>query len=632
MQCRDDGTSLPGKKAPNARSLRKRHKPSPTTTSAARLLPLGRSHAADGEEEQGSLEGWSCVQTDDLHENSKDAAELSQDGERKKPRSSSTLSISTGSLQNLGTESSSPDQAHHVGVSRRHLHAYRNASRYPPVTKDSLSELDIVMIINNPKLRHDVNFDRALHFRPNDDGEQGLLKKGLAEQYWLALVPELTVLVLSDLGDGVSPAHNAKLDFKSLQKLVKEGPKRVPIMLRVIKDILKTLVPERDHGILDETLDVPLIMQQIQRHTCDLAKLSQWLATLLKTHCAPMRDSWVDDMVGEIGKGLQIGDMNILVDGLRLLFGILEAMKLDVANHQTRSLRPLLIEDTINFEQRYFLSNIANLQIGIRHATDWYRNTGLTLRSQLTRRKGADKEPHLARFLDALIATTFSATTIRRLPDPFRFDAERIQLLHADIRGTIMLDICSRLYSCLLQSSGYNRPTTGQTINSLHDSIISIVTTGESSAKWTGDAGNIASEIVRFASKTCNISIPSQCDYVEQLERHLKDGFRQDSELYVASQLRLEERLSLLVDEYVQTCSSLSELEIFNLADPRKVGQISDVGFRGLNDIAVRLAHIGILHWRVWGPLLYARANPELSGCNDAGDNRDHPAVSSRQH
>lgn len=43
----------------------------------------------------------------------------------------------------------------------------------PPVTKATMSELDVSKIIHNPKLRHDVNFDPELHFPPDVDGERG---------------------------------------------------------------------------------------------------------------------------------------------------------------------------------------------------------------------------------------------------------------------------------------------------------------------------------------------------------------------------------------------------------------------------------------------------------------------------
>lgn len=60
----------------------------------------------------------------------------------------------------------------------------------PPVTERSLSELDASKIICNPKLRHDINFDTDLHFRPNLEGEKGRKKKNRSDQFWSVLLSE----------------------------------------------------------------------------------------------------------------------------------------------------------------------------------------------------------------------------------------------------------------------------------------------------------------------------------------------------------------------------------------------------------------------------------------------------------
>ncbi|KAF2240580.1 hypothetical protein BU26DRAFT_202731 [Trematosphaeria pertusa] len=46
----------------------------------------------------------------------------------------------------------------------------RHGTRFPPITKQSLLALETHGIVIDLKLRHDVNFDRELHFRPNPDG------------------------------------------------------------------------------------------------------------------------------------------------------------------------------------------------------------------------------------------------------------------------------------------------------------------------------------------------------------------------------------------------------------------------------------------------------------------------------
>jgi hypothetical protein len=174
-------------------------------------------------------------------------------------------------------------------------------------------------ITRNINLRVDVNFDRDLYFRPVD-GEKGLAKRRLAEDYWEAIAIEISIYAFC-ASNNVSPMST---DCHSQQRF----EPRLPAMLKTLKDVLKTLVPERDHLSVTQNFDVPFLMQQIRKAVLDLTALSKWLAVLLKTHCAPMRDQWADQMVEEITEGCSSGDMYKVVQGLRTLFGILEAMKL----------------------------------------------------------------------------------------------------------------------------------------------------------------------------------------------------------------------------------------------------------------------------------------------------------------
>ena len=79
---------------------------------------------------------------------------------------------------------------------------------------------------------------------------------------------------------------------------------------------------------VEETFNVELLMQQFRMGIADLVKLAFWLSQLLKRHCAPMRDKWVDDMVTQLSEGNQTGDVAMLVAAMKNLLGVLEAMKL----------------------------------------------------------------------------------------------------------------------------------------------------------------------------------------------------------------------------------------------------------------------------------------------------------------
>jgi hypothetical protein len=183
----------------------------------------------------------------------------------------------------------------------------------PPVTKGTLNELDVNKIVNNPKLRHDINFDPDLHFRPNLDGEKGRRKTQRANDFWDTMRAQL---------------RNYIVQRDEFEKELGGGEWCLPATLKAIRGILETLVPQRDRASVEETFNVELLMQQFRKGVADLGKLAMWLSQLLKCHCAPMRDNWVDEMVTQLSNGDRNADVTLLVAGMQNLLGVLEAMKL----------------------------------------------------------------------------------------------------------------------------------------------------------------------------------------------------------------------------------------------------------------------------------------------------------------
>lgn len=183
----------------------------------------------------------------------------------------------------------------------------------PPVTARTLQVLDLQRVINDARLRHDINFDPCLHFRPNTDARRRERKCRDADAYWAALREELEWCA----GFGRWPLQEAPT-----------VPPRIQRVLVEIREVLRTLVPEREVQMVDDTLDLTLLVQQISRSRLDYDGLAQWMARVLKAHCAPMRDAWVDEMAWLFRRAAQEGNQGLLVDGIRALFGILEAMKL----------------------------------------------------------------------------------------------------------------------------------------------------------------------------------------------------------------------------------------------------------------------------------------------------------------
>jgi hypothetical protein len=156
--------------------------------------------------------------------------------------------------------------------------------------------------MSNINLRMDANFDRDLHFKPDLDGEKGQRKRKEAADYWDSLAAEISIYsyhaATADATEEVESSDGTRRTFDP----------RLPALFETLQDVIKTLVPERDHPTIMQNLEVPLLMQQIRKGVLDMLTLAKWLAKLLKTHCAPMRDEWADSMVEQIEKGSQSQD------------------------------------------------------------------------------------------------------------------------------------------------------------------------------------------------------------------------------------------------------------------------------------------------------------------------------------
>ena len=553
----------------------------------------------------------------------------------------------------------------------------------PPVTRTTLSELDVHKIIHNPKLRHDINFDPELHFRPNLDGERGRRKQEKANQFWTALLEQLVQFVVDR--DGFIQTHGANGDWC------------LPALLRAIKEIISTLVPQRDRQVLEEGLNVDLLMQQFNRGVADLEKLASWLSGVLKLHCAPMRDEWVDEMYAELSNGNRNNDMNELVKGMRSLLSVLEAMKLDVANHQIRCLRPVLIDDTVNFEQRFFLKKIQAKKLDVQGATAWYKEAQVQaqiLHTNSTPIPYAQSFGDTAVFFNALSRLILPSTSTDNFPATFVFDEDRIVKLRADMYDSICLEICMRKFDEFDQlsrstnpflsalSSGSarssrssgdfnfaappSRPSSvafsdrgsvasssprnsgglfGHSVidageararsQTVYNSLLALLNTASPSSrsqqKWRSLAQPIALQILRYINNA-----PPLPEFEAQLTKCLTEV---QSDIFREVEAQFQQRLLAELAKRVKEFRNLSGVGLFSVATGGRIhgaGRTWDRSDRdnrdmmlidsgnssssreprdeaGIDDMAVRLAHLGILHWRVWSQIAY-EVDTEITG------------------
>ncbi|BGP49985.1 Protein SOSEKI 1 [Rhodotorula kratochvilovae] len=359
------------------------------------------------------------------------------------------------------------------------------AGTIPPVTRTTLRELDLQEIVRNPQLRHDVVFD------PNLMGDR---KRMIAEQYWMAVAREIdagcrctafrnNILVPCICGPSPSsPSYVAPLATRL--------PSRIEPLVAELRNILVSLLPApsapnspnlsssptfaspaalsspslpspsspyspaalaASREQLIEVLDPAHLTQQLAHGCADIPALARFLGMTVKQHCAPMRDEMVDAMVRACeGEGL--------AKGLKMCFEILELMKLDIANHQLRSLRPYLVRTALEFERRVY-QDFAERRAGpgcFDRIRAWLHSSADGLVGEKVEPRALSKDGHVDAvttqgLLDLVLpdAAGPPLASVAALPKTLQLDSYRLQAFHADATDLTVVYLLTMLFGQL---------------------------------------------------------------------------------------------------------------------------------------------------------------------------------------
>ena len=224
------------------------------------------------------------------------------------------------------------ERGHNAMSTTYNLRNLWSASLEPPVTRDTLSELDFQKLHHCLYLRHDLNFDRDIRFAPRSASTTGDVDKQMeARQYWDAIEIELALYIayLEDLS--LNLCSGGPLDtrcFLPKPSSLRQVPQRLKGMIHAICRIIKTLVPPKKWAVLNTRLSPTLFIQQLEHGQCDIESQFCWVGELLLESCAPSRDGTIVAMIETISQGSRNKDSYILRCGLQDLFSILETMKL----------------------------------------------------------------------------------------------------------------------------------------------------------------------------------------------------------------------------------------------------------------------------------------------------------------
>ena len=185
------------------------------------------------------------------------------------------------------------------------------------------------------------------------------------------------------------------------------------------------------------------------------------------------------------------------------------------------------------------------------------------------------------------------------IPDTFIFDKERISKLRSDVLDFVNLEICVRKW----RNDGQSSPSPSQTESSLsaeeslRSSILAIIEDTSGEGRWTQNCSSIALEILRLPN------------FGENFEENLEENLGNFFEIHLSNTSSLtflaceSHVLSDLITLLLVHITNYSQLTLTKLSQILRCQQSAP--YRTLQDVSILMFHIGILHWRVWAPLVY---------------------------
>lgn len=473
-----------------------------------------------------------------------------------------------------------------------------------PVNKETMKELELGAIQNNTSLRIDLCFDDHLVFQPIK-GRKGEEKQRQARVFWESLSLELEADRHALQGDCIECAKEQSLGVVSDTHI----PSRLAVFFTALRDLVEMLVPDKDKKEILKGLDVDDLVRKSRVGSLDAPEFSTWLAQLLMTHCAPLRDGMARQMNQQISDGARMNNMDLLVEGLETLLSLLEHMKLDVANHQVRSFKLLLIADTVPFLQDCFSKMCEDQQIDLKSSRKWFMD--------LQKREHCQKKSDFDNFLSGSVA--LCRFPLKWLPTTFSYDKDRLACLRHEVLDLTQLRICMNHFEQLALAQKGRRPTVVEAAN-ITDRFLRFISSDDATNESEAvdcHVEEIAAEIVRAVSVmstgvqpqtpeqvTCQVDVQQAIDELE--DRLKREQFSVMSEV-------IEE----LTERTAYHASQFQKLDTLQMSNAQRVWSTNRalknfLPAPDMEDIARRLAHIIIIHWSVWVNLAYLEDQPNI--------------------
>ncbi|KAF6106617.1 t-complex 11 like 1 [Phyllostomus discolor] len=170
--------------------------------------------------------------------------------------------------------------------------------------------------------------------------------------------------------------HKAFWDCLSVQ--LSEDPPTYDHAIKLVGEIKETLLSfllpghTRLRNQITEVLDLELIKQEAENGALDISRLAEFVIGMMGTLCAPARDE-------EVRK---LKDIKEIVPLFRAIFSVLDLMKVDMANFAVSSIRPHLMQQSVEYERKKFQELLEKQPNSLDFVTQWLEEAAEDLMNQ----------------------------------------------------------------------------------------------------------------------------------------------------------------------------------------------------------------------------------------------------------
>ena len=259
-----------------------------------------------------------------------------------------------------------------------------------------------------------------------------------------------------------------------------------------------------------------------------------------------------------------------------------------------------MVDTTVEFEQQDFLRRIAEgWDVSQAHA--WFA------KEQKARRSSSSA------FTLAMLVTGLIITDSTILPSTFTLDYIRLRSLQTQFKELTYQSACRWTFEEVLGLLQWEKLIPQSSYDNLFAQIRAISNDGEMRYDDLRRNEEVALQIVREAYKLCNIQSIPAFDDVEFAAINVAHASNPSTTVCKDLQTYLGEDLRDMVDREIRAIKDLTPMQISDRYRPETSSQITSSIISQQAELlhaAQQTAHISVLHWQVWAPILYNQ--PEI--------------------